>query len=1171
MRLPFRRRTAVRRDQGTGFSLTALAAFAPAIAQALTFNSIPSANLDFSQLGKIGVLGDFNGISLYEFEGQNEKTRSTNGSESLLAQLPNGAMTSIVSTDASIRTMCMFKLKDGEMQGVVIGGNFTSLDGTESTAIALFNPNTTEITPLDGLEGEVNAVLCDQERDTVYVGGNFKGANSTNAIAWYGTEGWTNLPFAGFNGPVRSITKASDGHIIFGGSFTGLGNVSAPSEPDGQSINLSTANVSAENSASTSGFRDPKNIVCSGKSDGEGDTWLLEDNTAGSWEAAFSFGFEPTKLRLWNTHQDGRGTKTFRFYAFPINGIMNFTYVDPGTGQNKSCTSECPLSDDTDVEYQDFHFVNRVGMNRFQIAISAWYGDGAGLSGIELFQDDIFSYAIADFNEPSCGDVEFPSTATSTGPWKESPSLESSSKYLVANLTGDTDAKNASVVFFPNIREPGNYSVNMYTPGCKPDDTCETRGRVNITGIMSSEDNFTISLYQTNNYDKYDQIYFGYIESSSDSFNPTVTISPLEGQDVETLTIVAQRVGFTLINSTGNLNGLFDFNPEDAKVNASSLDLSAVNRLGASFDRDSGVTSLVTSGDVTYVGGNFTSDDHKNIVAIDVNDKIQALDGGLNGEVLDMHLEDSKLYIGGEFSSPQSKTVDGMDNIAIYDIDKSSWAALGAGVDGRVEYVVPLKVNISQDTPETVIALSGLFSNCKAFDDNSDIPVDGFAIWVPSQSNWLQNLEGPLPMYNGLLTASLLDLPDNNSIFAGSISSAQMAANGAATLSDDGLGEFAVKIQPQSSSDNSTTLSRRDLDNKGSLKGVVTGMFYDDDDRNITILAGHFTAETSNGTTVENLVLIDGDNDSVVGIGSGVSEDSVFVALDIRGSTLFAGGKVTGSIDDSDIGGLISYDLSSNSFNSQPPSVTGRNGTVAAIAVRPSAADVYVGGSFDTAGALECPGLCIYNVDSNQWNRPGNELRGEVASLLWTSKEQLVVGGDLRADGSDQQFLATWNAKKETWSNFAGSESIPGPVQVITPGSSDSQQIWISGTSTDDNSIYLMKYDGSKWHTAEQTLSSDSIIRGLQIFSTAEDHDESDILDKDQVLMLTGSIVVPDFGLASAVLFNGTSFQPYALTTNSGESSGSVATIFSQKNNFFSSEGMSKQSSPLNVTVPNCL
>ena len=99
------------------------------------------------------------------------------------------------------------------------------------------------------------------------------------------------------------------------------------------------------------------------------------------------FGYEPTKLRIWNTHQDGRGTKTFRFTAMPIDGIMNFTYTDPATGQLASCDARCPLPANSTEGYLDFHFVNVIGMSGFQIDISDWYGNGGGLDGIELFQD----------------------------------------------------------------------------------------------------------------------------------------------------------------------------------------------------------------------------------------------------------------------------------------------------------------------------------------------------------------------------------------------------------------------------------------------------------------------------------------------------------------------------------------------------------------------------------------------------------------------------------------------------------------------------------------------------------------------------------------------------------------------------------------------------------------
>jgi hypothetical protein len=109
----------------------------------------------------------------------------------------------------------------------------------------------------------------------------------------------------------------------------------------------------------------------------------------------------------------------------------------------------------------------------------------------------------------------------------------------------------------------------------------------------------------------------------------------------------------------------------------------------------------------------------------------------------------------------------------------------------------------------------------------------------------------------------------------------------------------------------------------------------------------------------------------------------------------------------------------------------------------------------------------------------------------------------------------------------------------------------VSGTSLKDDSVFIMKYDGEKWHTVKPSLSSDTIIRGLQVFSVTEDHEDSDTLDKNQVLMLTGSIDIPDFGVASAAIFNGTAYQPYALTIKAGDGPGTIASIFSQRDSFF--------------------
>jgi hypothetical protein len=354
-------------------------------AHAFTFAPIPAPNLDLNDLGRVAFAGDFDSISLYQFEGQREQSGS-NGA--FLSRFPNGAFATIQDTDADIKAMCAFTRK-GAYQGVVFGGNFTSVGGQHTPGgIALLNTTDGSVKPLGGLNGSVNAIYCDNDGDgRVYVGGSFSGGNSTNAIVWQ--DSWTNMPFSGFNGPVHSIVKASSGNIIFGGEFNGLGNnaLTAPRKNNTQVLPVGSANLTAPASSGRPGLSDPKNIVCKSDASTQGSdkTWLLEDNTPGFWQADFGFGFQPTKLRLHNTNLENRGTKQWRFTALPDGGIMNFSYVDP-SGQKRFCDANCSLPVGN-TSAQDFEFVNQVGMNSFKIDISQWYGQGGGLNGIEITQN----------------------------------------------------------------------------------------------------------------------------------------------------------------------------------------------------------------------------------------------------------------------------------------------------------------------------------------------------------------------------------------------------------------------------------------------------------------------------------------------------------------------------------------------------------------------------------------------------------------------------------------------------------------------------------------------------------------------------------------------------------------------------------------------------------------
>ena len=700
--------------------------------------------------------------------------------------------------------------------------------------------------------------------------------------------------------------------------------------------------------------------------------------------------------------------------------------------------------------------------------------------------------------------------------------------------------------------------MTIYTPGCIQDQSCDSRGIANVTGQFSTktqpgQPRWT-SIYQTNNYDKYDQIYSGPVDANSDSFRPTVTLTPSPNQK-SGISLVAQRVRFELQpgggNSSDELNGLFEFDPNQASINT-DFSNSTVDKAGMDLDPGAIINGLATLNGVTYAAGNLTGPGIANIFAINGNNSNALPGNGVNAEVSTLFAFEDLLFVAGEFSATANQTVPGLNNIAIFNSTSQAWQAVGNGVRGRVDTVVALDLNITTNSPETCIAFSGVFDQIEASGPDPAIAVSGFAVWVPSQQNWQQNLATQSMAVDGFLSTST-NVTGSTPLLAGTLTSQDINAGDAISLTSNPLriNSLGVKMEPKQPASSLKTKRAVAGVSGQNVTGAVTGLFYNSGDTNITILGGHFSATSTNGSTINNLVFLNSTG-TITGVESGLDPDSVFLAVATQASTLYAGGTVTGKVNNEPVNGLITYDLNAANYaNPQPPALGGSNVAVNVITTRPNSDQVYVGGSFETAGSLGCPAVCIF--ESQRWNQPGTNLGGSVAAFAWQGSSKLLAGGNLTVDNRPTT-LATYDTKSSQWSALNGASSnVPGPVTALSPANNDASQFWVAGKSN-NGSAFLLKYDGSNFNSVGDDFVSGTAIRGLSMFQISQKHNSNKLVDSGMVLLVTGQLNLPNFGNASAALFNGTNFTPFLLST-SGNNPGSLSQLFSEKVLSFSTSG----------------
>ncbi|KAJ9104438.1 hypothetical protein QFC21_001933 [Naganishia friedmannii] len=250
---------------------------------------------DFARMGKVSLVGAFDGIDLYSSSSSADLFQYSSNGDSfvIFGQGGGGAVQDVVQANqgGSITTVCYMPSASSTGQGTYyLAGNFTTLMASNDTLpttfanIAAYTSSSSSSTAAllalgKGLDGAVRTIHCDSQNRKIWAGGDFfapvddaqggyKGSVAIWDVADGGGGAWQPPAFGGLAGPVETITQNPNQaeQWLFGGEFvTRL-----------VAGNSSWMNTTTSSSSSTNGTTTPG----SGNANANGTTVYLNSTTS---------------------------------------------------------------------------------------------------------------------------------------------------------------------------------------------------------------------------------------------------------------------------------------------------------------------------------------------------------------------------------------------------------------------------------------------------------------------------------------------------------------------------------------------------------------------------------------------------------------------------------------------------------------------------------------------------------------------------------------------------------------------------------------------------------------------------------------------------------------------------------------------------------------------------
>ncbi|MEO6681725.1 MAG: T9SS type A sorting domain-containing protein [Ginsengibacter sp.] len=291
-----------------------------------------------------------------------------------------------ISSGANDRIRSSSIQSDGK---IIIGGQFTSYNGTTRNSIARLNTDGTLDAGFNhgtGANFQIDAIAI-QSNGKILIGGQFNTYNGITRwrIARVNTDGSLDASFnpsTGSNGSVYSIAIQSDGKIIIGGGFTTYNKTNrskiARLNTDGSLDASFNPGTGANNTIETIAIQSDGKIIIGGdftSYNGTNRNRIVRLNTNGTLDVSFNVGTGVNSaIRSTAIQSDGKIIITGMFTSYSYIGRNRIARLntdgsldasfDPGSGANNAILTSAIQSDGKIIIGGQFTAYNGTTRNR---------------------------------------------------------------------------------------------------------------------------------------------------------------------------------------------------------------------------------------------------------------------------------------------------------------------------------------------------------------------------------------------------------------------------------------------------------------------------------------------------------------------------------------------------------------------------------------------------------------------------------------------------------------------------------------------------------------------------------------------------------------------------------------------------------------------------------------